>query len=77
VPSLFVAVAGLPKEARIEKQTLYHTGRSNDQGDEDTSEEAIRQKNSTGMPITLLVMVSMMMFGPTRVETIGRRPSTI
>ncbi|RXW24621.1 hypothetical protein EST38_g1243 [Candolleomyces aberdarensis] len=47
VPSLFVAVAALPKEARIEKQTLYHTGRSEYQNDEDTSEEAIHRENCT------------------------------
>ena len=37
-PTLFLVVRGLPKDALIEKQVLYHTGRgfcADDDGDED------------------------------------------
>ena len=34
-PTLFVAVKGLPKDALIEKQVLYHTGRGFSAADEE------------------------------------------
>lgn len=50
VPTLFVSVAALPKGAKIEKQTLVHTGRAPPPNDEDDEEdEVLVQKTSSDL----------------------------
>lgn len=49
MPSLFVVVTGLPKGARVEKQTMLHTGRQPINSEDDDMEAALVRSNTDGM----------------------------